>query len=255
MARHGAYRTPGELTLRSSPGTGGLWLTNYLTRAGGSDGAPVTISADASHDGTPIDGRATIRRADWDSLWDPSRERAIATRRDGSTVIWNISWRKDSEFSTPYIQARYDKAGPSAYIVQCYITDLGITDGSFQELRWQMDSSGITLSGPAGVATPFATFGSPGTIQSSATATIRLLGDGTTNTGFDGDMNAFTLRIGGTLVADLNLAGMTDATDVSWTNSYGDTVTRSSGTSPGATGGIISPLTELRPWRRRLPPT
>ena len=220
------------------------WQTDYLTNPG-SSGNVVTIAADAAHDGASVDGRATIRRTDWDSLWDGSRERQIAIRRDGSTTVWSVVWQKISEFSTPYIQATYVKGDGNAYIVQAYITDLGLTDGNLQELRWQMDSSGITLSGPAGAATPFATFGTPGTLRSSTAATIRLLSNATSNTGLDGDMSAFTLRIGGTLVADLDLAAMTASTTSSWTNNYADTVTRTSSSAPAAVGQVTGTVTAL----------
>lgn len=249
MARHGAYRTPGELTLRSSPGTGGLWLTNYLYTDGNS-GLYVEIQTPGAYSGEDIDGRVTIRRTDWDSLWDATRERTIATGPS-----WGVAWRKDSEFSTPYIQASYIRSDNNGYIRQWYITDLGLTDDSAQELSWHMDDTTITMTGPAGTATPFATFGSPSTIKSQSNLYARVMSTGTSFTGLDGNLSDFSWDLDGVPVADLYLAGMTSGSDTSWTNTYGDTVVRSSGLDPSAAGGTISPLTELRPWRRRLSPT
>lgn len=221
----------------------GGWRTEYLTNTTSANGR-TTISASASHDGASIDVRARIRRADWDSIWDPGRNRVIAARGG----VWGLQWLKASEFATPYIEFLYIRSDLNAYIERFDIDDLGITDGAWCDIQVLADATGIRMFGPAGEAAPSATLGSPSTIRTLASATTTVIGGTGTGSGFDGDMSLFELRTGSGLVANWNLQGMDSSDDTSWPNSTGQTVTRNTDAAGGAdaTGAVAASTVTAR---------
>lgn len=225
------------------------WLTEYLDIDGTTSASSFTITQPSSSVYTPteIDIRFRVRRADWSTPYG-TRGGTIAT------AVGNLAWELRANTGS-ILQFRFRTADASSTdkIAAVNVATIGLSNGAWgwgrvtynqaNGVRWWSSSDGASWTN---VETD--TFVGA-TTMISGTGFLRI-GNGnaasaTAGSAFGGDIAFLEIRngVGGSVITDLNLAAMSDSSDLTWDSTTAITNTRTSTIAVIANGGFIGTRT------------